>query len=218
MDLSVSLVFIGCFIGAVMLHEISHGMVALAFGDDTAQKAGRLTLNPLPHIDLLGSIVVPGFLLVVGSPFLVGWAKPVPVNPGNLRNPRFQMLLVSLAGPSSNFVLMGVAAILARTAFQARGIVGVHGDVVLAAQPLLVQALFLFAVVNLLLGVFNLIPIPPLDGSAIIERLLPARALPAWHRFRPYGLPVLFVLLFWTGIFGRIIEPFFERLADFVLE
>lgn len=217
MDLSTGLIFLGCLIAAVILHEISHGFVALAFGDRTAQAAGRLTLNPLPHIDPLGSVILPGLLIVAGAP-VIGWAKPVPVNPRNLRNPRAQMLLVSLAGPATNFVLMVVAALLARAAFTRQGVVGALGEISFDRQPLVVQVTFLFAFVNLLLGLFNLLPIPPLDGSAIIERVLPRRMLPAWHRFRPYGLLVLLVLVLSTGLLGRVLTPFVDRLADFVLE
>ncbi len=217
MDLSTGLVFLGCLIAAVIPHEISHGVVALWFGDRTAQAAGRLTLNPLPHIDPLGSVILPGLLIVAGAP-VIGWAKPVPVNPRNLRNPRAQMLAVSLAGPATNFVLMVVAALVARALFIRQGVVSPLGEFFIEQQPLVVQVAFVFAFVNLLLGVFNLLPIPPLDGSAIVERVLPRRALPAWHRFRPYGLVVLLVLVLSTGVLGHVLEPFIDRLADFVLE
>lgn len=217
MDLSTTLVLIGCLIGSIILHELSHGVVALWFGDPTARNAGRLTLNPLPHIDPLGSVIVPGLLVLAGAPAF-GWAKPVPVDPRRLRRPRAQMLLVALAGPGSNLLLMLAGALLARAAFDAQGTVTFAGEVIIDQQPLIVQVPLLFAFVNLLLGVFNLLPVPPLDGSALVERLLPARALPAWHTIRPYGLLVLLLLVFSTGALGRILDPFVERLSDFVLE
>jgi Zn-dependent protease len=178
----VTVLFFVALIVSVILHEISHGVVAWWFGDDTAKRAGRLTLNPVPHIDPFGSIILPA------------------------------LLAVSLAGPACNFALMAVGAVVARALPH-----HVTGDVVaLEDLPLAVQIAFIFAIANLFLGLFNLIPIPPLDGSAIVERMLPKSWLPAWYRFRPYGMLVLFLLVFSFGI-GRIFVPFERRLAAFVL-
>jgi Zn-dependent protease len=195
-------VFFTCLVVAVILHEISHGVAALAFGDDTAKRAGRLTLNPVPHIDPLGSIILPAFAVLTGAPFL-GWAKPVPVNPAKLRNPRRQMLYVGLVGPFTNFALMMVAAVAARSVDPGPGI---DLRFVLAA----------FAAVNLFLGVFNLLPIPPLDGSSLIERFLPHSWLPTWWKIRPYGFLILFVGLFYLHIFEAIITPFARALGTFI--
>lgn len=197
-----NIVFFGCLVVAVILHEISHGVVALLYGDDTAKRAGRLTLNPIPHIDLLGSIILPAFAVLTGAPFL-GWAKPVPVNPAKLRNPRRQMLYVGLVGPLTNFALMAVAALAARTMSSSGG---VDLRFVLVA----------FALVNLFLGIFNLLPIPPLDGSSLIERFLPRTWLPTWWKIRPYGFLILFVGLFYLHIFDTIITPFAEALSRFI--
>jgi Zn-dependent protease len=201
---------------AVILHEVSHGVVALWFGDDTAKRARRLTLNPIRHVDLFGSILLPAMAVLASLPVL-GYAKPVPVNPNRLRNPRRDFVFVSLAGPTTNFLLMAVAAIAARWRhgtgghfFNNSSFGNIHGD-------LLLEVLFYFAFVNMMLGVFNLLPIPPLDGSALLERLLPREWLPAWYRFRPYGLLVLLVLLFWTGVVSAIVDPFYRTLVDFVL-
>jgi Zn-dependent protease len=194
---------------AVILHEISHGVVALWFGDDTARRAGRLTLNPIPHIDPFGSIILPALGALTGFPVLA-WAKPVPVNPNRLRNQRRDMLLVSLAGPATNFALMFGAAILTREL-----IVG-HGYVFLRDLPPAAALAFSFATVNLFLGLFNLLPIPPLDGSALLERVLPARYLQTWYRVRPYGILVLFLLVFSTDVVGRILDPFYRHLLRFV--
>jgi Zn-dependent protease len=211
-DLEQKLVFFGCLFVAIILHEISHGVVALAYGDDTAKRAGRLTLNPIPHIDPFGSVILPAMLTIAGYGAF-GWAKPVPVNPAKLRTPRRSMLFVGLAGPVSNFALMAASAVAARAAFHASD--GVYRT--LFDLPLGVQVLIWFAYANLLLGLFNLLPIPPLDGSSLIERLLPERWLPGWWRFRPYGFLVLFVLVFWFDVFTPIFRPFQEALFEFIL-
>lgn len=217
MELGQSVIWFGCLLVAVILHEISHGVVALWFGDDTAKRAGRLTLNPIPHIDPFGSIVLPAMGALAGIP-VIAWAKPVPVDPRRMRNPRRDMLFVGLVGPLTNFVLMTIAALTARALYPTPvlRVSGSTASIVTADQPLGFRILFSFALVNLFLGVFNFLPIPPLDGSSLVERVLPARWLPGWHRFRPYGILVLFLLVFTTGIFGRIIEPFADRLTDFV--
>ena len=209
-DLEQSLIFFGCLVVAIVLHEVSHGLVASSFGDDTARRAGRLTLNPIPHVDPLGTVILPAMGALTGLP-VIGWAKPVPVNPAALRNPRRDLLYVSLAGPASNFVLMALSALAARALFDSTSNVTSYFDL-----PLLVRVLFSFATVNLFLGIFNLLPIPPLDGSALVERVLPARWLPTWHTIRPYGLLVLFVVVFTTGFVSRFLSPFFDELFDFV--
>jgi Zn-dependent protease len=205
-----TLIWFGCLVVAVILHEISHGVVALWFGDRTAKEAGRVTLNPVPHIDPFGSIVLPAMGAIVGLPVLA-WAKPVPVNPARLRNPRRDMLFVSLAGPATNFLLMLASALAARALYA--NITAVqYAD----QLPTGIQILFSFALVNLFLGLFNLLPIPPLDGSAIIERVLPGDWLPHWYRFRPYGFLVLFLLVFSTGVISEFLAPFQDALARFV--
>jgi Zn-dependent protease len=212
-NLEQAVIWFGCLVVAVILHEISHGVVALWFGDDTAKKAGRLTLNPVPHIDPFGSIVLPAMGALTGIP-VIAWAKPVPVNPNQLRNPRRDMLFVGLVGPFSNFVLMFAAAFAARALFPDP--VSRFGIIFTADQPLGFRLLLSFATVNLFLGVFNFLPIPPLDGSSLLERVLPEKWLPGWYRFRPYGILVLFALVFFTGIFSTIMRPFENRLTEFV--
>ncbi|HZJ27431.1 MAG TPA: site-2 protease family protein [Acidimicrobiia bacterium] len=212
MELQDQLVYFGCLFVAIILHEISHGAVALAFGDDTAKRAGRLTLNPIPHIDPFGSIILPAMMTFLGVGAF-GWAKPVPVNPNKLRHPRRQMLYVGLAGPATNFLLMALAALAARWLYRSSS--GVY-YAAFTDLPIGLQVLFWFAFANLLLGLFNLLPIPPLDGSSLIERVLPEAWLPGWYRFRPYGFLVLFVLVFWLDVFGTIFRPFQEALSNFV--
>jgi len=207
----LTLIYFGCLIVAVILHEISHGVVALWFGDRTAKEAGRLTLNPVPHIDPFGSIVMPALGALTGIP-VIAWAKPVPVNPMRMRNPRRDLVFVSLAGPASNLVLMTVSALAARQLYLSSAPnVRFYEDL-----PIGILILFSFAVVNLFLAVFNLLPIPPLDGSALVERVLPREWLPHWYRFRPYGFLVLFVLVFSTGIISKLLDPLFNQLFDFV--
>ena len=202
----VTLIDFGALIVAVILHEISHGVVALWFGDDTAKRAGRLTLNPVPHIDPFGSIVLPALGALTGIP-VIAWAKPVPVNPSRLHNPRRDMLVVSLAGPTTNFLLALASALLARSLY--------HGQVGLL--PLSIEIPFLFAVVNVMLGIFNFLPIPPLDGAALIERVLPEEWLPAWYQFRQYGFLILFLLVFTFHVGDRIFVPVVNHLENFVL-
>jgi Zn-dependent protease len=204
--------FVGLVV-AVILHEISHGAVALWFGDDTAKRAGRLTLNPVPHVDPFGSIILPAMGALAGVP-VIGWAKPVPVDPARLRNPRRDMLTVSLAGPGTNVALAAAAAFAARMLYVPSGAPVIFFD----DLSLPVAVLLAFAVVNLFLGLFNLLPLPPLDGAAIIERFLPREWLAGWYRFRQYGFLVLFVLVFWTNFPSRVFDPFLRHLYEFVLQ
>jgi Zn-dependent protease len=208
---SVTVIFFAGLIVAIILHEVSHGVVANFLGDPTAKEAGRLTLNPIPHIDPFGSIVIPVLGALTHLP-VIGWAKPVPVNPARLRSPRRDMLIVSLAGPVTNFSLAIVAALVARSQFHANGVTSFF--IVDLPKPVLVP--LLFAEVNLFLGVFNFLPVPPLDGAALIERVLPHSWLPRWHQFRPYGILVLFFLALRTNILGRLFQPFLDHLYRFV--
>ena len=207
---STTVIFFAGLVTAVILHEVSHGVVALWLGDETAKRAGRLTLNPVPHIDPFGSLILPALGALSGAPIL-GWAKPVPVNPARLRRGRKDMLLVSLAGPGTNLALAAVAAVMAKALYTSSS--GFFPT--FEALPLAVRVPFLFAMVNLFLGLFNLVPIPPLDGSAILERMLPASALATWDKFRPYGMLVLFLLVFSTGFAGKAFAPVIDRLYEF---
>ena len=207
-----TIVFFVALVASIILHEISHGVVALWFGDDTAKRAGRLTLNPIPHIDPFGSIILPALGAFAHVP-VIGWAKPVPVNPNRLRSRR-DMLLVSLAGPATNLSLMLIAAVVARMLFKP----ALFYPFGLRLQDLTLPVLIalVFAQVNLFLGILNLLPIPPLDGSALLERVLPREWLPGWNRFRPYGILVLFALVFYVGL-GPVLDPFLRRLNEFIL-
>lgn len=170
---------------SVILHEVMHGWVALKFGDHTAERAGRLTLNPIPHIDLFGTILLPGLLIFSGSPILFGWAKPVPVNPLNFSNLRKGELLVSAAGVLANFSLAIVAAILFHIL-----------NTIPATPPLLLSALRFAVLINLVLGTFNLFPIPPLDGSKVLLSQLPYNLARQYQKLEPYGFIILLIMLF----------------------
>ena len=217
MDLSLpdQLILYGALVISVILHEVSHGVVALAFGDDTAKRAGRLTLNPIPHVDPVGSVLLPAMAVLSGYPVL-GWAKPVPVNLSRLRNPRRDALFVGLVGPFTNFTLMVGAAVGTKVLIDVNTGAGLDptGAYGLELVPSILLSL---ALVNLFLGVFNMLPIPPLDGSSLIERVVPHQHLGTWHRFRPYGFLVIFAGLFLFDVFETIIQPFQERLFDFIV-
>ncbi len=172
---------------SIVLHEVSHGYVANAFGDDTAKRAGRLTLNPVPHVDPVGTLLVPALLSLGGVGFF-GWAKPVPVNVGRLRSPRNQGVLVSLSGPAVNAALAAIFGVIF-VQFVRPG--------VLSSQSFSTgaQVVFYASLVNVGLFVFNMIPLPPLDGSVLVERLLPARYWPTYLKYRQYTMPILLGLV-----------------------
>jgi Zn-dependent protease len=206
------------FAVALSVHESAHGWVAERLGDPTARWLGRITLNPIKHVDLVGTIIFPLMLAVLGAP-IIGWAKPVPFVARNLRNQRRDPALVALAGPASNLLLAGAATLLLLVVKQAMPSfryllaamiqVGPQGAPGIAAP--LIFLLFSLAVVNLVLAVFNLIPIPPLDGSHVVGALLPPRLHWRWVQLERYGFLLLFALL-WTGFLGLVLRPFMNVL------
>ena len=208
---SAQLIYFCVLIPSIILHEISHGAVALAFGDQTAKRAGRLNLNPVRHVDPVGTLLVPAILSLSGVG-AYGWAKPVPVNPGNLRSPRNHVVLVALVGPLTNFVLAGLMGVC----FVA---VGGRSSLLTGATPDLLQQIFFYAgLANIVLGVFNLIPCPPLDGAAVLERLIPERYLPGYYNLQPFlmFLPFLLILMFhglWTALIDHVIQWWLSLLV-----
>jgi Zn-dependent protease len=179
---------------SIVLHEVSHGYVALLFGDTTARDAHRLSLNPLRHVDPFGTVLLPALLVMAGLPPF-GYAKPVPVSINRLRNPRKQAIWVSLVGPAVNIVLCVVALFVAKSAiFSYAGQWYVRNDVVF---KLAVD----FGTINITLAAFNLLPIPPLDGSAIIEQFIPSRRLPNYYQLRAKALPFLFTFIILDTMF-----------------
>lgn len=204
MELLDSVFLIVVIMFSAVIHEVMHGVAADKLGDPTARFAGRLTLNPIKHLDPMGSVFLPLILAMSGSPFLFGWAKPVPYNPFNLvKAPRFGEALVALAGPVSNLVLAIATALLIR---------------VQMFPPDIAEVLFLIVVVNVMLAVFNMIPIPPLDGSKVLAAILPQGLQYGYNRWRSqlefnpflgFGLVLVVVLLL-----GRTIGSFVYGVAQ----
>lgn len=182
-------------IPSIILHEVSHGAVANACGDTTAKDAGRLTLNPLKHIDIFGTILLPILLLVTtGTAF--GWAKPVPVSVNRLRHPRNQAVLVGLVGPAVNIVLALIFGFAFRFATDSGAKLPFGGGGAPSGWPLGYELLYLAGFANVIVATFNLIPIPPLDGSAVVERFLPQSLLPGYYRIRSFSMLLVFALVF----------------------
>lgn len=196
--------FIVILLFSVILHEIAHGYVALSLGDSTAKNAGRLTLNPIPHIDPMGSLLVPFLLTVFQSPFLFGWAKPVPVNPFNLRDQKYGSAKVSIAGPLANLGIAIVFGLLLRFL----------GGPIAESFPSLLPLFFGIVQLNLILAVFNLMPIPPLDGSHILFDFLPKSLYGVQKFLTQYGI---FVLFFFVFFLFRFLEKPLEWLFRFIV-
>ncbi len=194
---------------AIVIHEVAHGWMALRFGDSTARDAGRLTLNPLPHIDPIGTIIVPLLLYFSNTGFLFGWAKPVPVNPYNLRNPKENMMWVSLAGPGANMLTALACGLILRFMSFSAGSFGMGSQI-----PGIVVNLVLYGmIINLVLACFNLIPIPPLDGSKVLMRFLPPRYEFYMMQLQGMGMFLLIGIIMigsvmGVPILGLIIHPF----------
>lgn len=193
-DLAITIFSLIVLLFSVIVHELAHGYVAYSLGDPTAKYSGRLTLNPLRHLDMFGSIILPLLLFISGSPFLFGWAKPVPVNPNNFSDKKYGDIKVSVAGPLSNFALAIVFGLMIRFM---PGLSYIYAPIVF---------------INIWLGIFNLIPIPPLDGSWILFNFFPASMRGAEVFLRQYGFIILFFLIIFGGTFWSGIVDFFFRL------
>lgn len=191
---------------AITIHEVAHGFVAEKFGDPTARMLGRLSLNPLRHLDVIGTIA----LMVFGF----GWAKPVPVNFGNLRKPKQDMIWVALAGPGANLLLAILSALVLRVLLLF-GSLASEGQVQNLAgflNPLLLMTYFSLYI-NVLLGVFNLMPFPPFDGGRVMVGLLPSRQGEWLSRFEPFGFIIILLLIFYTPIWPVLIQPVINHLV-----
>ena len=204
MSLSEAVLSIPALMIAVILHEVAHGWVAYKWGDPTAKLAGRLTLNPMPHIDPIGTLILPAMFIILGSPIVFGWAKPVPINPANFRDLRKGTFFTSIAGVFMNLSLAVLFGALYRLAyslsdtvdpFVARSIM--YPFIIFCAKSVLI---------NLVLALFNIIPIPPLDGSKAVMSFLSFKYWEIFYRYEVYGFFVITILLF-TGVLGRIIYP-----------
>jgi len=201
MDPAIAIGRLFILIFSVIIHECSHGVAALRNGDDTARVMGRLTLNPLPHIDIFGTIIIPGLLLLSNVPIIIGWAKPVPINPYRFRDFRRGMIEVGISGPLSNILLALFFAFLLRIT-GANSISGVG------------YLLYFGVFINFLLALFNLIPIPPLDGSRILGSLLPLKMEAKYYRIERYGMFIIIALLFF-GFFD-LLFPMISFLVKLV--
>jgi len=191
-DFLDAVAFIALLIPSIILHEIAHGAVALRLGDPTARDTGRLTLNPVPHIDPFGSIILPGLLALAGGT-VFGWAKPVPVVPRYFRNPAEGMAITALAGPATNLLLAVFTGRVVLEVFE------LHGTVL--------RAVIIFGLLNAVLAVFNLLPIPPLDGSRLLPLVLNENGRRMYASVSQYGFLILFALVFiWDDGLGRMLR------------
>jgi Zn-dependent protease len=213
----ITIFFIVALIFSAILHEYAHGWVAYKLGDNTAKDAGRLTLNPIAHIDPIGSVLLPLMLILSSSRFFIAWAKPVPYNPYNLRDQKYGDLKVALGGPGTNLAIALFFGLLARAMPLAAElkyqlaislISGDNSNLLSLMHGSLATAIFVLAsiicFVNLMLMLFNLVPIPPLDGSKVLYTFLPYRWQTMWHQFESYSFIVLLVLVY-LGVFSFIL-------------
>lgn len=187
---------------AITVHEVAHGWVAKKYGDNTASLLGRLTLNPIKHIDWVGTIILPGILLITGTGFIFGWAKPVPVDPRNFKSPLHDMAIVALAGPVSNILMAVGWALIARLGVT----IGAHTEAI--SLPLIYSGIAGISI-NLVLAMINLLPIPPLDGSRILTGILPGKLAWQYNRLERYGFIILLVLLYTNALGAILAYPMF---------
>lgn len=196
---------------AITVHEAAHGIVASYFGDQTARMSGRLTLNPIKHIDPIGTVVLPLIMLAIGG-IIFGWAKPVPVDWRNLRNPKQDMAWVAIAGPGANLAMMVLWVLIAKMA------VGFEGVFQGFTEPMLYMAIAGIQI-NIILLLLNMLPVPPLDGSRVVTSLLPPRLAAKYNSIEPYGIIIvlgLVLLLFASGIAGSAINGIMKYVLSFI--
>ena len=223
MDNIINVIFmLPALLVAVIFHEVAHGYIAYKLGDNTAKLEGRLTINPIPHIDPLGSIILPVLLLAVGSPFLFGWAKPVPINPFNFKkiDIRKGMAITALAGPITNFILAVIFAFLLKSfknqEFVA-SLISIFGTGIIESIVLPILIFLKYAVmVNLILFIFNILPIPPLDGGRVIMSLVSPELERKLEPLEQYGFFIIILLLF-LGIINKIIFPIYEFFMNILI-
>ncbi len=195
---------------ALTLHEVAHGRVAILFGDRTAQAQGRLSLNPLKHIDPIGTVLLPIGLFAAGSPFLFGWAKPVPIDARNFRHPRADMAWVALAGPASNLVMACLWTLIGRS-----GLSGLFGTGVAAAW--LINNAKRGLIINVVLAVFNMLPVPPLDGGRVLVGILPPTPAHWLARLEPFGFWIVIALVYLESTHViSVLSPIVASLSNLI--
>ncbi|MDR1695062.1 MAG: site-2 protease family protein [Endomicrobium sp.] len=199
------ILYIAVLLFSTVIHEVAHGYAAHLRGDDTAKMAGRITLNPVPHIDLFGTIVLPAVMLLFNSPVLFGWAKPVPVNTYRLQNPKTDIALVSAAGPLSNVLLAAVSGLGIR-------FIRMFPDFGAGLGATIEACLYVMVLVNAVLLVINLLPIPPLDGSKVITYFLPPELAVKYLNLNPYMCFFILIILLSSGIIWRFVGPVINLL------
>lgn len=201
-DLTQVLIVLVVLIASLSVHEAAHAFAADRLGDPTARQLGRLSLNPVVHVDPIGTLLFPLIAFLTGVP-LIGWAKPVPVNPRFLRHPKRDFALIAAAGPASNLVMAAVGAVVLSIARNAAG----PGDIAAGAVTDPLVPLFVtFVYVNVLLAVFNMIPVPPLDGGNVLLGVLPPGPARVIEQMRPYGILILYALML-TGVLSTLLGP-----------
>ena len=193
---------------SVVIHETAHGWMALRLGDTTARDLGRLTLNPIPHIDPIGSVVVPLFSILMAGRVFIAWAKPVPINPNNFSHFRRDDILVSVVGPLSNFILAFLCAVIVIVLAKIASLTGTSNAVLHDGLTYLLNMFAGGITLNIVLGVFNLLPVPPLDGSHVVASLLPAGLSANYRRIGFAGILVILLLMRW--------EPFSRGFSDLI--
>ncbi len=193
---------------AITVHEVAHGWVAKRYGDNTASALGRLTLNPIKHVDLIGTLIIPGLLLLSGTGFIFGWAKPVPVDARNFKNPLRDMAVVALAGPVSNFLMALGWALIARLGVS----IGAQAEAI--SLPLIYTGVAGISI-NLVLALINLLPIPPLDGSRVLSGILPNYWAWQYNRLERFGFIILLALLYTNTLSSILAVPLFVAQKAF---
>ena len=209
-DLTQILIGFIVLVGSLSFHEAAHAWTADRLGDPTARRLGRVSLNPAVHVDPIGTILFPLIAMLTNLP-LIGWAKPVPVNASNLHQPRRDFTVIAAAGPVSNLLLAAVGALIWRLAGPAIA----TGDTLATVGPL-GTLIFVAVEINVLLAVFNMIPVPPLDGGNVLAGLLPYRFMATFNRLRPWGFIILYVLML-SGILGAIVWPVADSIRLWLL-
>lgn len=203
-------VYVVVFLFSAIIHEVAHGYVAHLRGDNTAKMLGRITLNPLPHVELFGSVILPAMLLIMKAPIILGWGKPVPINYSNLKNPKVDVPLISIAGPLSNILLAVISGLGIR-------LISAIPDFEVGFGRSIESFLHVMLIVNVILFVFNLIPLPPLDGSKVIAYFLPKNIVAKYLNLNPFLCMMILFLILSSGMTRRFtysVIKFFVPIFD----